>query len=1001
MGKRLTMALAGLLLFTGQVLAQSKVAGTVLSAEDNEPVVGASVLVTGTTTGTVTDADGRFTITLPTGKTRVTIQYVGMKSMVLTAVDGMIVSLQSESKEIDEVVVTGYGVQRKASFTGAASLLNGNKIEKKSDANFVKSLEGAVTGVQMNNSSGAPGTWGSVYVRGRGSLNSGTQPLYVIDGVPVNSDQDALNKNTNNALDPMASINPNDIESVTVLKDAAATAIYGSRAGNGVIVIKTKSGSQGKFNVNLDVKQGFVTVANNNMEFADAEQTLQLYAAGRAARYKDKTQQEYYQELLKENGLKSVSNYNWFDAVTRKGYYQDYNLSVSGQTGNTGYYVSGGYMSSEGVVIGSDFKRYSGRANLNSKFKIFTFGANISYAYAIKNGASESTSGSLSNPIAAAITLMQPFYPFYGKNGNYANINRYNPLAINDKGLGDINKMETYTTTLSPFLQMDFGKGIYYKTTLGVNVYNLRQYEYWSAVYNPQGIDYNGLGQQYTSQRSTVTWNNILGWNRTFNQLHNISLMLGQELQRKSYLVDYIQGDNFPFASAGNRDLSTVGHWGDSQHQKEDARLVSYFGDAHYSYADRYYLSASFRRDGSSVFGSKHRFGSFWSVGGKWRFTDEDWLQLKDNKVINNGTLRISYGTVGNQDIDWYASRGLYTAGFNYHGLPGTRPTNLENPNLTWEVSRKFDVGFDLGLLNRLTLSFDYYDEKTTDALFEVPLSRTSGLQTTYQNLGSIRNQGIETALNATVMRTNEFNWTAYANLTWNRNRVLKLSTGDPIVGDYTIIKPGYAYRTFYMKEYAGVDRATGKPTWYLNESGDEVTTDYNAAARRYLGSPDPKVFGGFGTAVNWKGIDASIAFNYRLGAKVFDTGARFTGWGMSEYTPLKRVATDSWTADNPNAKYPQYITGDSNNATSYSSRFLMNGNFLRLSNISVGYTLPKALTRKAMMEKVRVYLSADNLYTWTAGDFVGYNPETYASGVIAWQYPASTTFVGGVQISF
>ena len=268
MGKRLTMALAGLLLFTGQVLAQSKVAGTVLSAEDNEPVVGASVLVTGTTTGTVTDADGRFTITLPTGKTRVTIQYVGMKSQVLTAVDGMIVSLQSESKEIDEVVVTGYGVQRKASFTGAASLLNGDKIEKKSDANFVKSLEGAVTGVQMNNSSGAPGTWGSVYVRGRGSLNSGTQPLYVIDGVPVNSDQDALNKNTNNALDPMASINPNDIESVTVLKDAAATAIYGSRAGNGVIVIKTKSGSQGKFNVNLDVKQGFVTVANNNMDLA-------------------------------------------------------------------------------------------------------------------------------------------------------------------------------------------------------------------------------------------------------------------------------------------------------------------------------------------------------------------------------------------------------------------------------------------------------------------------------------------------------------------------------------------------------------------------------------------------------------------------------------------------------------------------------------------------------------------------------------------------------------
>ena len=995
------MALIGLFLFVGWAAAQSKVSGTVLSAEDGEPVVGASVLVVGTTTGAMTNIEGRFTIMMPTGKTKITIQYVGMKSQTLTAVDGMKVLLESEAKDIDEVVVTGYGIQRKASFTGAASLLNGDKIEKKSDANFVKSLEGSVTGVQMSNSSGAPGTWGAVYVRGRGSLNSGTQPLYVIDGVPINSDRDALRLTSNNAVDPMSSINPNDIESVTVLKDAAATAIYGSRAGNGVIVIKTKSGSQGKFNVNLDVKQGFVTIANNNMEFANAEQTLQLYAAGRAAHYKDKTQQEYYSDLLKENELDTVSNYDWFDAVTRKGYYQDYNLSVSGQTGNTGYYVSGGYLSSEGTVIGSDFKRYSGRANLNSKFKIFTFGANVSYAYAIKNGAVEATSGSLSNPIVEAITLMQPFYSFYDKHGNYANLESYNPLAMNDKGLGDINKMETYTTTVSPYLQMDFGKGIYYKTTLGVNVFNLRQYEYWSAVYNPQGMDYNGLGQQYNSQRSTVTWNNIVGWNRTFNHLHNLSVMLGHELQRKSFQYDAIQGDNFPFASAGNRDLATVGHWGDSNHDKQDARLVSYFGDVHYSYADRYYLSTSFRRDGSSVFGSKHRFGSFWSVGGKWRFTDEDWLGLKDNKVINNGTLRISYGTVGNQDIDWYASRGLYTAGFNYHSLPGTRPTSLENPDLTWEVSRKFDVGFDLGLLNRLTLSFDYYNEKTTDALFEVPLSQTSGLENTYQNLGSIRNQGIEWTLNATIMHSNELNWTAYANLTWNRNRVLKMSTDDPIEGTYYIIKPGYAYRTFYLKEYAGVDRETGKPTWYLNESGNEVTSDYNAAAKRYLGSPDPKVFGGFGTTANWKGFDASIAFNYRLGAKVFDSGAAFTGWGMSEYTPLKRVATDSWTPNNKDAKYPQYITSDPYHATSYSSRFLMSGNFLRLSNISIGYTLPKTLIRKAMMEKVRIYLSADNLYTWTASDFVGYNPETYTTGIIAWQYPASTTFVGGVQISF
>ena len=910
------------------------------------------------------------------------------------------ITLKSDSEILDEVVVTGYGIQRKASFTGAASMVGQDVIAKKNDANFVKALEGAVPGVQMNNSTGIPGAWGAVFIRGRSSLNSGTQPLYIIDGVPINSDNEGMSETNNKFLDPMASLNATDIENVTVLKDAAATAIYGSRAANGVIVITTKKGSQGKFNINLDIKQGFVSMGNNNMEFANAEQTMNLFANGQQARY-DGSWQEAYDYLADERyGWDRKSSYDWMDKVTRKGYYQDYNVNAQGRTGSTGYYFSLGYMDTEGLVIGSDMQRYSGRLNVDSKFNVFTFGASASYSYAVQNGFSQSTGGAMSSPTVATISSMLPLYPFYNEDGSYANIASSNPLALHDKDKGEINEVTSQTINLSPYLQIDFGKGIYAKTTFGANIIDLREYNYWSAIYNPQGMNYNGLGQQYNSRSTVLTWNNILGWNYSFIKKHHINLMLGQEMQRKNYFFEYYAGSDFPFADSGMRDLTTAGSWNDSEYYKREARLASYFADAHYSYEDKYYISGSFRRDGSSVFGTNNRWGNFWSVGAKWRITGEDFL--KDNPILTNATLRASYGTVGNQDIDWYAARGFYEAGANYGGVPGMTPESIANPNLTWEVSKKFDIGFDLSFINRIHLTFDYYNETTDDALFEVPLSMTTGLSETFQNIGSIRNRGIEVAVNAVVIQNRELTWSVYANLTWNKNEVIKLSTPDPIVPNgFSIIEEGRPYRQFYMKEYAGVERETGKPMWYLNKEGDETTTAYNDAAKRYVGSAEPKVLGGFGTSLNWKNIDFSATFNYRLGAKVYDSGAPFTGFGMSFRTPLKEVALNSWTEDNKDAKYPQYIYGDPNNSTSTSSRFLYSGNYLRIGNLTLGYTIPSKWTKKAFIQKLRAYVSVDNLYTFTASDFVGYSPETYASGVIAWQYPATRTFIGGIQVTF
>ena len=1001
MKRKLMLLMTCLMIGIGLVNAQiSKVTGNVTSEEDGLPVVGASVLVKGTTVGTVTDIDGNFTLTnVPSSAGTLVISFIGMQSQEVKIKPNVKVVLKSDAEVLDEVVVTGYGVQRKASFTGAASIVGEEAIAKKNDANFVKVLEGSVPGVQMNNSTSMPGVWGSVYIRGRASLNSGTQPLYVIDGMPVNSDTDAMSTSANNMVDPMSSINPADIESITVLKDAAATAIYGSRAANGVIVVTTKKGSEGKFNLNLDIKQGFVSMGNNNMDFANAEESMKLFTDGLTA-YQGGDWQENYNYLADNYfGWDRKTSTDWMDAITRKGYYQDYNLSAQGRNGNTGYYVSLGYLNTDGLIIGSDMERFSGRMNLDSKFKWATIGVNTSYSYSTQNGFSLSTAGSMSSPLTAAISSQTPMDPIYDSEGNYNNINMYNPVALMDEDTGELNENKMQTINLNPYLQVDFGLGIYAKTTLGVNLTDLRQYQYWSALYNPQAMDYNGLGQQYNSRNTVVTWNNVVGWNHKFADKHDVSVMLGQEMQKKSYFYEYYAKSDFPFADSGMRDLTTAGTEQGSKYYKKEARLASYFMDAHYSYADKYYLSGSYRRDGSSVFGSNTRWGNFWSVGGKWRISGEDFLN--GNNVITNATLRASYGTVGNQDIDWYAARGFYGAGYNYNQMPGMIPVSISNQELTWEVSKKFDIGFDFSLWHRLHFTFDFYNEITSDALFQVPLSMTTGMTETYKNIGKIRNHGIEFSVNANILQTKDWTWSAYANLTWNENEVVKLSTDEPIEYTFQIIEEGRPYTQFKMKEYAGVDRETGKPLWYLNETGNETTSDYNAAAKRYVGDADPNVLGGFGTNLRWKDIDFGLSFNYRLGGKVYDSGAAFTGFGMAFRTPLEDVALNSWTEENKDAKYPQYIYKDPYNATSTSSRFLYSGDYLRISNLTLGYTLPKKWTTKILIQRLRAYISVDNLYTFTASDFVGYNPETSANGVIAWQYPATRTFIGGIQLTF
>lgn len=998
--KKLFLLLVTVTLLAFTSMAQTiNVRGTVVSAEDDEPIAGATVKAKGTTIGTSTDVDGNFQLVIPVDVKKLQVTFVGMYPVEVNVKPVLHIVMENNETVLDEVVVTGYGSTRKAAFTGAASVVDGDVVDRKSDVNFVKSLEGSVTGFQYNNSTSSPGQWGSVYVRGMGSLSSSSQPLYVIDGVPVNSDYEDMGSN-NNYFDPMSAYNPADIESVTVLKDAAATAIYGSRAANGVIVITTKKGGQSKLNVTFETRQGFTSIANNNMKYANAAQTMDIFAKGYAART-GMSYQDAYDVMVNNYEWDGVTNTNWIDEITRKAYYADYNLSFNGTTGSTNYFASFGYNDADGLVIGSGNKRYSGRINLDTKYKFLSVGVNSSYSYSDNQSFSASTGGAMSSPLTAAVSSMTPMdAPYIGEGADRTyNPIRYNPLAVMDPELGDFNKVNNQTLVANPWLRVDFGYGIWAKTNFGVNMMDQRQYQYWSAVYNPQGMEYNGLGQQYNSRTTTLTWTNTVGWDYTFNEKHAINILLGQEMQRRTYWYEYYSGQDFPFADQGMRDLATAGSWGDSEYYKNESRLASYFGDFHYAFDNRYYFSASFRRDGSSVFGANKRWGNFWSVGGKWRITEEAFL--KGNTFLTNAALRISYGTVGNQSLpSVYAARGYYATGYNYAGSPGMVPSQISNPDLTWETSKKFDVGFDVSLINRVHFTFDFYNDETHDALYQVPLSFTTGLGSSYRNIGKMRNRGIEFGANGTAFYTDDVAINLFANITWNQNKVIKLANGS-IINSWNIIEEGRPYNTFYMPEYAGVNPENGKALYYKNETGDETTEVFTEAAKRYMGQPQAKVFGAFGVNANAYGFDLSMQFNYRLGGKVYDTGHSFTGWGMSLRTPLETVVNNSWTPENTGAMYPQYIYNDPYSTMSNSSRWLMSGNYLRLSNITFGYTLPAKLTRKAFMQKVRFYTTFDNVHTWTASDFTGYNPETYSNGQIAWQYPAVFTFTGGVQVTF
>lgn len=1015
-----------LVMSIGWATAQtSKVSGVVTAEEDGLPVVGASVLVKGTTVGTVTDIDGKFNLTnVPSSAKTLVVSYIGMKSQELAIKQNMSIVLKGDAAVLEEVVVTGYGVTKKAAFTGAATTVATDKIINKTDANPIKALEGTVAGLQLNVASGQPGAPANIFIRGRNSINSGTQPLYIVDGVPYNSATVGVRSDEGQETSPLANLNANDIESMTVLKDATATSIYGARAANGVIVITTKKGKSGKTKVNFSAKVGvqmmpahkqydyspvsadkykemWLEAMKNEVSANGDDSTVKYYMDGLGLNYDEAGYTEFLNWGIGNTSPEGTAT-NWLDEVTRNGLTQEYSLDIQGGSNDprgAKYFLSLNYLNDKAIVNGKDLKRYSFRYNFDqAPSKSVKYGFNTNFVYSETNMGSGG--GYFTDPITQAF-MQSPITSVKNTDGswNFATVNGYNPVAIRSE-LGDQSLAKQYRILLSPYVQINFTPELYFMSRGGADIYLVDEFGFWSFL-QPQGSDMRGMGENNNTTRTLLSITNTLNYIKTFNEKHNINVLLGQEAQYTYLKEAYLSGSNYPVDYLPQ--VSNTAVPGSASTRINRVALASFFANAEYDYNSKYYASASFRMDGSSRFGKNNRWAPFFSVGAKYRISDEAFL--KDNATwLNNLTLRASYGTSGNSEVgaSWYASRDLFGFGYNYNGIPGMAHEQFGNEDLKWERTQKFNFGIDITFLDRFTVELDYYNHRTTDMVFAVPTSFVTGLDSYYKNIGELKNTGFEATLTAQIINTKDLSWNVTLVGSHNKNKVVKLSTDNPIETTYQITEVGKPLYQFKMKEFAGVDPQTGNPTWYLNETGDETTTNYNKATKRYLGSANPDFLGSLSSTLNYKGFDVSFQMNYSLGGKIYGNNLRYDeqigasfGENFTEY-----VYKNRWQKPGDITDVPKLTAfGSSNKA---SSQFLMDGDYLKIRSLTVGYTLPTSWTEKAFISRLRLYVQADNIYTFGASNYRGFDPSGIgANGVQWWNFPSPRNIVFGANVSF
>jgi TonB-linked SusC/RagA family outer membrane protein len=989
-----------------------QVTGKVTSAEDGSILPGVSVYIKGTTTGTTTDINGAYSLETPADATLV-FSFIGMKTVEIavggqTTIDA---SMDVETTAMEEIVVVAYGKTSKEALTGSVGIVNSDKLEQVPLSSIDKILQGNTPGMFSTSASGQPGSGSDVRIRGIGSISGGNSPLYVVDGIPISSATLSRSHNTatktsqteHSLSSALSSLNPNDIESVTILKDAVATSLYGTRASNGVVLITTKKGKTGKTQFEAHAQYGLSTLATNNMRMLNSSEYVELLREGKYNFYLDQGRSplEAMSLATREAGVDSI-NTDWLGlAFKNNAPTQSYEVSARGGTEKTTFYVSGSYFDQTGIALDSYFKRMSGRINLDHQANDnMKFGVNLQTSYQNQNTPLTSSAYFIS-PVVGSY-LYRPTVPAYNPDGtpyfdlggpaggaSFIGVSEYNELYGNTlKMLGNF------------YAEISFLKKFKYKITSGGDYTNIMEYQ-WDDPRNPGNTaEDKGRATRQLTSNFIGTLTNLLSYNTIVADEHNIDVMLGHEAQMGKYEALDVATLNFPHPNL--RELGSGSENEDSWGTSNDYSLLSYFSRVEYNYDSRYYFFSSFRYDGSSRFGENERFAPFYSVGASWRISRESFMS--GIGAINNLKLRASYGTSGNQEIftsggtpTYYAYQGLYGYGFNYNGLPGSTPSQIANPDLKWEQNTNTNVGIDFGIINRLTGQIDLYYRKTTDLLLYVPISRTSGFNSALRNVGAMENKGIEFMLTANVIQST-FNWDVDFNLSANRNKVLTLNNGEDIIDDTKIRREGEAYQSFYMAEWAGVNPATGTPMWF--DKDGNIVEKYTQADKEIVGTADPKFFGGITNAFDYKGITLSFMFYYQYGNKIYNSVSRitesdgaFSGWNQD----AKQL--DRWQKPGDYAPNPRRVDGNPTSSNAMSTRWLEDGSFLRLRNATLAYKFPSQIIEKAKLGSLRIYVQGTNL--WTLTNYTGLDPEVDLNGTSWFVYPNSRTITFGIDLGF
>ncbi|ALW85473.1 SusC/RagA family TonB-linked outer membrane protein [Hymenobacter sedentarius] len=1001
-------SLLALCLFAMPAWAQQAISGRVLSS-DGGGLPGATILERGTTNGTSSGADGSFSLTVKPNATLV-ISSVGYTSQNVAVGNQstITVTLATSATELSEAVVVGYGTQQKADLTGSVASLTNKDIANAPVQTFEQAIQGKAAGVVIENSSGKLGQAIKVRVRGTSSVSGDTQPLYVIDNIPVQSDNFS---STSAPTNPLADINPNDIESITILKDAAASAIYGSRASNGVVLITTKHGKAGDTRFNLGYQVG-TSQATHIREFLNAKEYVALMTEARKnAGSSDATIATRLQGYAA--GVPVDANYNvdtnWADQVLRKAAFNQYDLSASGGSEKTKFFLSGQYSGQEGIVLGNKLSRIASRLNVDHKASNrLTLGVNV--ALSRTNNSRLPNDNLFSNPlqIVALAPITPVIDPRTGLTSGALDLTTgkpntsfpfyYNPL------LGLQNNAATYTAIGYRALGNVYGQfeilpGLTFRSELGADLLNQDEDQY-SARVTVVGNSSAGNGYAFSAHTTSGRYitNNFFSYRKVLAEQHTLEATLGTAYEQRN--VNYTSTTGSQFASDAYRTIVNAATFNNGVSSGTSNSLLSYFARLNYSFAGKYLLGLSARADGSSRFGANHRYGFFPAASAGWVVTEESFL--KDQKVLSFLKPRVSLGVTGNQAFTDFASLGLYAGSAGYVGIPGQRPLQIANPDLKWESTRQADAGLEFGFFdNRISGEVDVYQKLTTDLALNAPLPATTGYTSQFQNVGKLENKGIEFAL-TTRNLTGAFTWTTTANASRNYNKVTNLK-GLPISGSYlSRAQEGYPIGTFFGPEYAGVDPANGDALYYKNKpAGDPssaasidhsagTTNNINLAQAVPLGSPNATWTGGLTNTFTFKGIDLTATFIGVSGNKIFDAAGQFYSVGFNNGPDNQtRDQLNRWQKPGDITNVPKAIY-NGGNGIGNSSRFVYDGSYVRLRTLTLGYNLPGTLVKKGYLQSARVYVQGQNLLTFTK--YPGSDPEVNTD------YLGTTTTAGNIN---